>query len=137
VFGHLVEEAAGGEDVEHARLQRDDHPVGELEHLGEHLAVHAGRRVQHHMRRALGRLGNVPGPEIPGTDRPGAGRPQSEPQLGRLLAVRVPEHYGVAEAGKIPCDVGRNGGLSDTAFWIGDNHDRHEQLLVFGTRCGD
>ena len=51
----LVDEVVRRVDVEDARLQRDQHLVGELHHLVEALAVQAGRRVEHDVGRALGR----------------------------------------------------------------------------------
>ncbi|MEO5698026.1 MAG: hypothetical protein ABIQ60_12940, partial [Burkholderiaceae bacterium] len=46
VIEQLIDEVVGGVDVEDARLQRDQHLVGELHHLVEALAVQAGGRVE-------------------------------------------------------------------------------------------
>ena len=76
----LAHEVVRGVDVEDARLQRHQHLVGELHHLVEALAVQAGGRVEHHVRRALGRAHDVAVAHLPGADRAAgpAGRSASQ-----------------------------------------------------------
>ena len=95
----LRDEVVRRVDVEDARLQRDQHLVGELHHLVEALAVQAGRRVEHDVGRALGRphdrrRGATSQALIVG--RPGG--PQAEPGARRLLAVDVAQHHARGRA---------------------------------------
>src|SRR3990167_682467 len=128
-IGQLVQKGAGGKDVEHTGLQWYHHLVGEFEYLFQALAMQAGRGVQHHVGGALGRFGNLVITHVPAADGPGRSRPQGEPEPRGLLPVGIPQHDGMPLGGKVARNLGSQGGLTHSAFGIGDNNHGHTRLL--------
>src|SRR5205085_5257245 len=82
--------------------------------------------VQHDVRRALGRLGQLVFAHVPARDAARRGGPEPQPQARGLLAVGVAQHHRAALAREVTGDVGGERRLADAALRIGNDHYGHD-----------